>query len=115
MFSSTEQPLHCVRSLDHMNYNTQASWCTRPGSDNVSRCYSVEIYLYTLTILKATLYGISGSVTLNYLHFRSVLNKFKLTYMSVLSHHLKKYLANKNLKAAGMIDQLFTGHTNQDI
>lgn len=115
MFSSTEQPLHCVSSLGYMNYNTQASSCRRPGADNVSRCYSVEIYLYTLTILKAKLYGISGSFTLNYVHFRHVLNKFKLTYVSIPSHHLKMYPANKNLNAAGMIDQLFTGRTNQDV
>lgn len=73
------------------------------------------MYLYTFTILKVTLYGISGSFTLNYLHFRSVLNKFKLTHMYVQPHHLKTYPAIKNIKWVQMIDQLFTAHTNQDV
>lgn len=88
--------------------------CTRLGSDNVSRCYYLEICLYSFTILKITLYGISDSFTVNYLHFRSVLNKFKLTYLHVQSHYVKKYLAIKNLKVP-MIDQLFTVCAKQDV
>lgn len=113
--SSTKYPLPCVSSLHYMNYHSQDYLCTRLGSDNVSRCYSLERYLYTFTILKVTLYGISGSFTLNYLHFRSVLNKFNLMYVYVQSHHLKTYPAIKNLKAVQRIDQLFTVHTNQEL
>lgn len=58
--------------------------------------------------------GISGSFTVNYLHFRSVLNKFKLTYLHVQSHYVKKYPAIKNLKEVPMIDQLFTVCAKQD-
>lgn len=98
-----------------MNYSSQAYLCTRFGSDNVSRCYSLEMCLSTFTILKVTLYGISGSFTLNHLRFRSVSNKFKLTYMYIQPHHLKTYPAIKNVKGVQMIDQLFTAHTNQDV
>lgn len=98
-----------------MNYNSQAYLYTRLGSDNVSRCYSLEIYLYTSTILKVTLYGISGFLMLNYLYFRSVLNKFKLTHVYLQPHNLKIYPGIKTLKAVQMIDQLFTVCTNQDV